>query len=304
MSGADTAGGDRFVQRDGLGWLEPAVALLPGVKIAVTTRAGGVSEGARAGLNLATHVGDEPALVEENRRRLRQTLGLPSEPCWLQQVHGTVVAEVDAHGVAQGAPGCVSPGVDPLVAGKASVQTAAWVPPVADAAITRGEQVLAILTADCLPVVFALPRRGAGSQDGPLLGAAHAGWRGLLGGVLEATLAKLEAAGGDLAGAVAWLGPAIGPTAFEVGDEVRAAFVAASPLAATAFLPNANGRWQADLFLLARQRLAQAGVRVVGGGGVCTHSDSACWYSYRRDARPGLDTGRLATLVWQERVTL
>ena len=290
MSGAEAAGGGRFVQRDGLCWLEPAVALLPGVKIAVTTRAGGVSEGARAGLNLATHVGDAPALVEENRRRLRQALGLPSEPCWLQQVHGTAVAEVDGEGVAHGA--------------QAGVQAAVWIPPVADAAITRGEKVLAILTADCLPVVFALPRRGTGSQDGPLLGAAHAGWRGLLGGVLEATLARLEAAGGDLAGAVAWLGPAIGPTAFEVGDEVRAAFVAASPLAATAFLPNEHGRWQADLFLLARQRLAQAGVRVVGGGGVCTHGDPARWYSYRRDARPGLDTGRLATLVWQERVTL
>jgi YfiH family protein len=303
MSGADAAGGGRFVQRDGLSWLEPAVALLPGVKIAVTTRAGGVSEGARAGLNLATHVGDEPALVQENRRRLRQALGLPSEPCWLQQVHGTAVAEVDGVGDADDADG-VRAGVDPSVTGKAGVQAAVWVPPVADAAITRGAQVLAILTADCLPVVFALPRRGAGGQDGPLLGAAHAGWRGLLGGVLEATLGRLAAAGGDLTGAVAWLGPAIGPTAFEVGDEVRSAFVAASPLAAAAFLPNAHGRWQADLFLLARQRLAQAGVRVVGGGGVCTHSDPARWYSYRRDARPGLDTGRLATLVWWERVTL
>jgi copper oxidase (laccase) domain-containing protein len=122
--------------------------------------------------------------------------------------------------------------------------------------------------------------------------------------VLEATLVRLEAAGGDLAGAVAWLGPAIGPAAFEVGDEVRAAFVAADSAAAAAFAPNARGRWQADLFLLARQRLARVGVPTVLGGGVCTVTDAARWYSYRRDARPGADTGRLTTLVWQERVTL
>lgn len=291
MSGAELAAGGRFVEREGLCWLEPAVGLLPGVRVAVATRAGGVSAGSRSSLNLATHVGDEPALVLENRRRLRQALALPAEPRWLQQVHGTAVADADA---------VTTVHTDSLVDRGADT----WIPPVADAAITRGEQVLAILTADCLPVVFAAPRRGAAPGEPVLLGAAHAGWRGLLGGVLEATLEQLKAAGGDLAKAVAWMGPAIGPAAFEVGDEVKAAFVAVSPLAAMAFARNDRGRWQADLFLLARQRLTQAGIAVVGGGGVCTCSDSARWYSYRRDARPGMDTGRLATLVWQERVTL
>jgi YfiH family protein len=251
--------------------------LLPGVRVAVATRAGGVSTGSRAALNLATHVGDDAEHVAENRRRLRQALALPREPFWLQQVHGIAVADAD--------------------------QSVA-VPPVADASVTRGEGVLAILTADCLPVVFAMPRRGAKPGESALLGAAHAGWRGLLGGVLEATLSQLEAVGGNLAEAVAWMGPAIGPAAFEVGDEVRDAFMAVSASTAPAFVRNERGRWQADLFLLARQRLAQAGVSVVGGGGVCTCSDAERWFSYRRDARPGLDTGRLATVVWQERVTL
>jgi len=287
MSGAEAVGAGRFVTGDGLCWLEPAAALLPGVRLAVTTRVGGVSVESRRGLNLASHVGDEPERVAENRQRLRHALALPAEPCWLQQVHGTAVADTDT-----------------ITRTDSETNPDQWAPPVADAAITRGEQVLAILTADCLPVVFAMPLRAAMPAAHPLLGAAHAGWRGLLGGVLEATLARLEAAGGDLAGAVAWLGPAIGPAAFEVGDEVRAAFVAADSAAAVAFAPNARGRWQADLFLLARQRLARAGVPTVLGGGVCTVTDAARWYSYRRDARPGADTGRLATLVWQERVTL
>lgn len=277
MSGAEVLGAGRFVTRDGLCWLEPATPLMPGVRVAVTTRAGGISVDSREGLNLASHVGDEPARVEENRRRLRHALGLPAEPCWLQQVHGIAVANGDESGV---------------------------VPPVADAAITRGNGVLAILTADCLPVVFAMPLRVATPGAQPLLGAAHAGWRGLVGGVLEATLARLEAAGGDRAGTVTWLGPAIGPAAFEVGDEVRAAFVAADSAASAAFARNERGRWQADLFLLARQRLARAGVPRVLGGGVCTVSDAVRWYSYRRDASPSADTGRLATLVWRERVTL
>ncbi len=277
MSGAEALGAGRFVTRDGLCWLEPAALLMPGVRVAVTTRAGGVSLASREGLNLASHVGDEAERVAENRRRLRHALALPAEPCWLQQVHGIEVANADER--------------HPT-------------PPVADAAITLDAGVLAILTADCLPVVFVMPLRAATPGARPLLGAAHAGWRGLLGGVLEATLARLEAAGGDSTGAVAWLGPAIGPAAFEVGDEVRAAFIAADSVAAAAFAPNARGRWQADLFLLARQRLARAGVPTVLGGGVCTVSDAAHWYSYRRDASPGADTGRLATLVWQERVTL
>lgn len=295
MSGADVHDGGRFGASAGLCWLEPATALLPGVKVAVTTRAGGVSKGSRAGLNLATHVGDAPEHVAENRRRLAQALALPAEPVWLQQVHGTTVADADA--VAGHLAG-------PISAGGEQGGAMAALPPVADAAVTRGDAVLAILTADCLPVVFALPPLPHRSGGGALLGAAHAGWRGLLNGVLEATIERLVEAGGDLGGAVAWLGPAIGPSAFEVGDEVREAFVAADPLAAAAFAPNTRGRWQADLFCLARQRLARAGVTVVGGGGVCTFTDADRWYSYRRDALPGMDTGRLATLVWRERVTL
>ena len=287
MSGAEVLGAGQFVTCDGLCWLEPAAPLMPGVRVAVTTRAGGVSVGSREGLNLASHVGDEPARVEENRRRLRHALDLPAEPCWLQQVHGTAVADTDT-----------------VARTDSDTNPEQWAPPVADAAITRGEQVLAILTADCLPVVFAVPRRGAAPGEPVLLGAAHAGWRGLVAGVLEATLARLVAAGGDLAGTVAWMGPAIGPTAFEVGDEVRAAFVAADSVATAAFARNERGRWQANLFLLARQRLARAGVPTVLGGGVCTVSDAVRWYSYRRDARPHADTGRLATLVWRERVTL
>ena len=287
MSGAEASDVGRFVSGDGLCWLEPAAALMPGVRVAVTTRAGGVSVESRRGLNLASHVGDEPERVEENRRRLRQALALPVEPCWLQQVHGTAVADTDT-----------------IARTDSDTNPDQCAPPVADAAITRGEQVLAILTADCLPVVFAVPRRGAAPGEPVLLGAAHAGWRGLLGGVLETTLAQLKAAGGDVSKALAWMGPAIGPAAFEVGDEVRMAFVRQSWSAEAAFLPNERGRWQADLFLLGRQRLARAGVATVLGGGLCTVSDDARWYSYRRDARLGMDTGRLATLVWQERVTL
>lgn len=287
MSGAEPVRGNGrdgvFRGHQGLSWLAPAAAVLPGVKIAVTTREGGVSEGARAGLNLATHVGDAPLRVAENRRRLRQALALPAEPFWLQQVHGVAVANADE---------------------PADAAAGAAAPPVADAAVTRGDAVLAVLTADCLPVVFVLPATSGGAQARPALGAAHAGWRGLLNGVLEATLERLVAAGGALDGAVAWLGPAIGPAAFEVGDDVRDAFLAVDRTADSAFVRNARGRWQADLFCLARQRLARAGVRTVTGGGVCTFSDAARWYSYRRDARPGADTGRLATLVWQERVTL
>lgn len=252
---------------DGLAWWEPATPLAPGVQVAVTTRIGGISSGNRAALNLATHVGDDAACVAENRRRLQTRLMLPAAPLWLQQVHG--IAVVDAAGQAGG--------------GSA--------PPVADAAVAReAGQVLAVLTADCLPVVLA-------ARDGGSVGVAHAGWRGLAHGVLEATLSALPCRPADV---VAWLGPAIGPAAFEVGDEVQAAFTRADAAAAAAFTRNARGRWQADLFLLARQRLARAGVGQVRGGGACTVSDPARWFSYRRDHSPAGDTGRFATLAWIE----
>lgn len=234
------------------------------VRAVVTTRRGGVSTGPRATLNVAAHVGDEPAAVAENRRRVRAALALPGEPLWLRQVHGTrVVAHEDA-ALADAPQG-----------------------PEADAAVAFAPgRVLAIMTADCLPVAFT-------TRAGDRVGAAHAGWRGLAGGVLERTLDALRAPPSEV---VAWLGPAIGPAAFEVGAEVREAFVAADESAAVAFVPNARGRWQADLYALARLRLARAGVGAVQGGGACTHADAERWFSFRRDR----DAGRMAMLVWLE----
>ncbi len=239
------------------GWLLPEWPAPPAVRALVTTRAGGVSRGPYASLNLADHVGDTAAAVAENRRRL--CARLPAEPLWLRQVHGSAV--VDAAAAAPDAE--------------------------ADAALTRQPgTVCAVLTADCLPVLLC-------SRSGRTVCAAHAGWRGLAGGVLEAAVAALAESPEDL---LAWLGPAIGPRAFEVGDEVRAAFLAAAPQAEAAFAPAAPGKWLADLYLLARQRLQAAGVVRIFGGGLCTFSDAARFYSYRRD---GI-TGRMAALIWTE----
>lgn len=226
------------------------------VRAAMTTRAGGASAGAWASLNLATHVGDDPAAVAENRRRVRATLDLPSEPGWLGQVHGARVAVLprDDDEPAD-ASVCFTPGL-----------------------------VCAVLVADCLPVFLA-------SRDGDRVGIAHAGWRGLAGGVVEATVAALEC---DPSRLVAWLGPSIGPRAFEVGAEVREAFVAQDPGAEGAFVAGRPGRWLADLPALARRRLEAAGVSAVSGGGLCTYADPARFYSYRRDGA----TGRMAALAW------
>ena len=226
------------------------------VRAAMTTRAGGVSTGAYASLNLATHVGDDPAAVAENRSRLRTALGLRAEPAWLEQVHGARVVLLPRtnDGPADAAV-CFAPG-----------------------------SVCAVLVADCLPVFLA-------SRDGDRVGIAHAGWRGLAAGVVEATVAALDC---DPSRLVAWLGPSIGPRAFEVGEEVREAFVAQDAGAAAAFAPGRPGRWLADLPALARRRLAAAGVDAVSGGGLCTHADAVRFYSYRRDGA----TGRLAALAW------
>lgn len=238
------------------GWIEATFGAPTGIRAGTTTRAGGVSLGSRGSLNLAAHVGDDAVAVAENRARLRTALALPAEPRWLSQVHGTDVAIHD---------------------GGTEV-------PVADAAVAfeRG-RVLAVLTADCLPVVFA-------SRDGSRIGVAHAGWRGLLAGVLERTVEALGSPGELLA----WLGPAIGPAAFEVGGEVREAFLAVSGEDAEAFRPNARGRWQADLPRLAERRLRAAGVGTVTASGLCTHADPTRFYSHRRDPA----AGRQATLVW------
>lgn len=232
------------------------------VRAAFTLRTGGVSTGPYESLNVGAHVGDEPEAVAQNRRRIRDELGLPAEPVWLQQVHGTVVADLDV----------LSAGVEPARA---------------DAAVTRvGRRVCVIQVADCMPVLFA-------ARDGSAVGAAHAGWRGLAGGVLEETVRELQIAPAQL---LAWLGPAIGQEHFEVGDDVRGAFMAADPAAAGAFVANSRGRWQCDLYALARRRLAALGVESVYGGGCCTYTDAARFFSFRRDGV----CGRMAALIWRE----
>jgi YfiH family protein len=228
-----------------------------------TTRRGGVSggpygagNGAGGGLNLGLHVGDDLNTVLQNRALLQARL--PGPPVWLNQVHGAHVIDAAA---ASGIP-------------------------EADASIsTRPGVVCAIMTADCLPVLFA-------DCAGAVVGAAHAGWRGLAQGVLQNTVMRMREAGaGEI---TAWLGPAIGPRAFEVGAEVRAAFADADAAAAAAFTAQADGKYVADIYLLARRALADCGVRPVAGGGLCTVADAARFYSYRRDRV----TGRMASLIW------
>lgn len=242
-------------------WLIPDWPAPARVRAFVTTRAGGVSRPPWDSMNPAGHVGDDPAAVAENRRILRAVL--PAEPLWLNQVHGTCV-----------------------------VEEAAVEPPCADASVARQPgQVCAVLTADCLPVLFC-------DRAGSVVAAAHAGWRGLMAGVLEETVARMAVPPDAI---LAWLGPAIGPAAFEVGDEVREAFVSRHPLTAVAFRPALPGtldeaprKWLADLYALARIRLAAAGVAEVYGGGLCTVSAPARFYSYRRDGV----CGRMASLIW------
>jgi YfiH family protein len=238
-------------------WVIPHWPAPAGVRAYTTTRAGGVSAGAYAALNLAAHVGDDPGAVEENRRRLRTHL--PAEPLWLTQVHGNAVARAED----------AAEGVE------------------ADAAFTRrAGRVCAVLTADCLPVLLC-------NDVGTVVAAAHAGWRGLAGGVIEAAVRATNEPSARL---LAWLGPAIGPQAFEVGAEVRAAFLAHSPGAAAAFAAKENGKWLADLYRLATQRLNALGVERVFGGGFCTFNETERFYSYRREKA----TGRMASLIWLE----
>jgi polyphenol oxidase len=239
-------------------YLTPDWPVHAAVRAAFTLRTGGVSLAPFASLNLGTLVGDSPRAVTENRARVAELLSLPAEPAWLDQVHGNIVTDLDAQPEATHG---------------------------ADAAISRtAGRVLAIQVADCLPVLLA-------AEDASAVGAAHSGWRGLAAGVLEATVRALAVDAGKLS---AWLGPAIGPAAFEVGAEVRDTFVAQDPRAAAAFTANARGRWQCDLYELARQRLNALGVQAVFGGGLCTHSDAARFFSFRRDGR----CGRMAALVW------
>lgn len=244
-------------------WIEPDWPAPARVRALSTTRDGGVSQGVFAGLNLGAHVGDEVARVEANRARLQQAAQIPGPLNWLNQVHGTAVHQVSNQ-------------YD--------------VVPDADAACAHEAGLACIvMTADCLPVLFC-------DRAGTVVAAAHAGWRGLLGneqgGVLEASI---QAMGCNPADILAWLGPAIGSGAFEVGGEVRDAFMAQQAEAEAAFVPSSNeGKWLADIYLLARLRLARAGVSAVYGGEFCTLGDGERFYSYRRDGQ----TGRMASLVW------
>lgn len=246
-------------------WFDADWPAPPGVRALTTLRCGeGVSPPPFDRFNLGLRCGDDPALAQHNRDLLVSWLALPAAPHWLRQVHGTGVVRFES----------------PAVADAGGEHE-----PEADAAVTSVPGVvLAILSADCLPVVLA-------AREGGEVAAAHAGWRGLAAGMLEATVAAMRT---PPAGLVAWLGPAAGPQAYEIGAEVREAFVAADAGAASAFAPTRPGHWRVDLYALARRRLAAVGVTDVHGGGLCTISDPDRFYSHRRDGR----SGRLATLAW------
>jgi YfiH family protein len=248
-----------LVHHAGLPLIVPDWPAPPSVHAVATTRLGGVSAGPYASFNLGDHVGDDPAAVTANRRLLTEALALPAPPYWLRQVHGTRVVRAGRREA-------------PLVE--------------ADGSWTDETGVVCVVgTADCLPVLFC-------DLAGTHVAAAHAGWRGLAAGVLEATIAVLDVAPDRL---LAWIGPAIGAAAFEVGPEVREVFLDVDASAETAFRRGAGDRWRADLTLLARLRLNRLGVNGVWGGQWCTASGPDRFFSYRRDGV----TGRMATLIWR-----
>ncbi len=237
---------------------------VPGnVRAVFTQRDGGVSVGAFASLNVGLHVQDDPVAVATNRQNIARRFELPGEPVWLSQVHGSHVVRLD------------------------DANPAAM--PEADGVVTAGSgRVCVIQVADCLPVLFA-------ARDGSVVGAAHAGWRGLAAGVLENTVTALGVPPTQL---LAWIGPGIGAAHFEVGPEVREALIAQAPgeaKAAAAFTVNARGRWQCDLVALTRQRLTALGIDRAYGGSWCTFADAGRFFSHRRDGR----SGRMAALIWR-----
>jgi polyphenol oxidase len=240
-------------------WLVPDWPAPPRVRAFVTTRAGGVSTGDYESMNLGSSSGDEAANVARNRLIVREKL--PSLPRWMKQVHGTNVADIDT--------------LDgPEVA-------------TADAAMaSRPGRVAVVLTADCMPLFVC-------DEGGARVAVAHAGWRGMAAGVIENTV---RAMGGEPSRLLAWMGPAIGPRAFEVGPEVRQAFVAVDSAADAAFTSHKPGKYLADLYRLARQRLARAGVQRVGGGGFCTYTEADRFFSYRRKQA----SGRMGAFIWIE----
>jgi len=244
-------------------WIVPEWPAPAHVRAFITTRTGGVSVGPHAAFNLGLRADEDPSTTARNRALLQQHL--PQTPKWLRQVHGARVTDADAVDTALDSPH-------------------------ADASVAReAGTVCAIMIADCLPVLFT-------NRAGTRVAAAHAGWRGLAGGVIANTVQVLQQAGDDPADLYAYIGPGIGPTAFEVGQDVYDAFVVADAGAHNAFAPHAPGKWLADLFTLARRALGRAGVTQIYGGGLCTYSDPQRFYSYRRDKL----TGRMAAFIWRE----
>jgi YfiH family protein len=233
-------------------WPAPA-----NVKALQTTRIGGISSVPYETFNLGDHVGDTPLAVARNRMSLNTLL--PSEPVWLKQVHGTVVANADM-------ASCL---------------------PQADACIARHrDAVCVVMTADCLPLLLC-------DTQGSVVGAVHAGWKGLAAGVVEDTIRAMDVAPQNL---MAWLGPAISQPAFEVGEEVRALFVDVDPQASVAFVPGPQGKWFADIYALMRLRLNALGITLIYGGDYCTFCERERFFSYRRDGV----TGRMGTFIWLE----
>ncbi len=240
-------------------WIVPDWPAPAQVRAISTSRRGGVSLPPFDTFNLGDHVGDCATAVAQNRHFLRKRLQLPSSPFWLRQVHGIEVVDVG----------------DPLNR------------PVADASYSRTPgEVCCVVTADCLPLLLC-------SEEGQWVAAVHAGWRSLADGIVEATVRKMAQPADRL---MAWLGPAIGPDVFEVGEEVRQRFLAKQPEADVAFRRSAPKRWLADIYLLARQRLQRLGVQNIYGGQWCTYCEAEHFFSYRRDGV----TGRMATLIWIE----
>lgn len=237
-------------------WLTPDWPAPDNVHAATTLRSGGVSYGAYASLNPAMHVGDDADLVKQNRQLIKESLGLPGDPVWLDQIHSNRAVQAATSEFLQ----------------------------QADAGYTTESGVVcAVLTADCLPLLVC-------ATDGSRVAAIHAGWRGLLAGVIGNTLSALQ--NRDV---LVWLGPAIGPDCFEVGSEVREAFLQKSAAFMAAFKAQSNGKWLADIYQLARIDLAMLGIDKVYGGGFCTVTEHERFYSYRRDKQ----TGRMATLIWR-----
>ena len=245
-------------------WIIPHWPAPPYVRAYTTTRIGGFSEGAFASMNLGDRTDDNIVAIAKNRNHLNNVLNLPSEPSWLFQSHSNKVVRLYDD-----------------------------TPPNqhADASYTTvPDKVCVVLTADCLPVLFC-------AKDGSAVAAVHAGWRGLANGIVDNTVSTLLHFGKcKPENLIAWLGPAIGPGVFEVGDDVKQAFTSQMPEAKKAFSPIIEGKWLADIYLLARQRLHRMGVTDIFGGEFCTVTQYEKFYSYRRDR----DTGRMATLIWMD----